>query len=230
MPVSSEAVTVPGSTSQLRSIAWPCTTLASRPRARCAAPIATRPAATSTSTRPVTRKKRVQVDAGRRRGRCRSRGRPRRRRRARRRRRRWSALVDALKAASRKTAVSKPSRSTAKKAMPTSAHVEPRRARPRRDSCSSPFRPRAWRRIQTIMKVTTPTAIAPTTVSRPSCWRCGQLARRRSAGRRRRRRRLQARWPRPIHIGSARRGGPPGAGRRRRCRRSAPPRGLRAGR
>ncbi len=55
------------------------------------------------------------------------------------------------KAASRKTEVSKPSRSTARKAIPTSAIVEPL-ARALAALPSSTFLiPRALRRIQTIM-------------------------------------------------------------------------------
>ena len=55
------------------------------------------------------------------------------------------------KTATRNTEVSNPSRSTARKAMPTSAMVEPAAraaaASPSRDA----FSPRLWRFIQTIM-------------------------------------------------------------------------------
>ena len=73
------------------------------------------------------------------------------------------------KTASRKTAVSRPSRKTAKNAMPTSALTEPSFSALAVLSRSSPDSPAACRRIQTSMKVTMPTATAPTIVSRPSC-------------------------------------------------------------
>src|SRR5680860_747626 len=55
------------------------------------------------------------------------------------------------KAASRKTEVSKPSRSTARKAIATSATVEPAARAPAAWPSSSALMPLAWRRIQMIM-------------------------------------------------------------------------------
>ena len=75
--------------------------------------------------------------------------------------------------ASRKTTVSSPSRKTAKNAIATSAVAEPAASAAPALRRSWPERSRAWRRIQTIMNVTIPTAAIPTTVSSPSCWRCG---------------------------------------------------------
>ncbi len=77
------------------------------------------------------------------------------------------------KTASRKTTVSIPSRSTAKKAMPTSAIAEPFVSASAAEECSSVFMCRACRRIQKIMNVTIPTANREITVSSISCWRCG---------------------------------------------------------
>ena len=71
-----------------------------------------------------------------------------------------------------KTEVSTPSRSTAKKAIATSAH-EPLAAAVAALARRSPARVLACFRIHTIMKVTMPTATVATTVSSCSCWRCG---------------------------------------------------------
>ena len=74
-------------------------------------------------------------------------------------RRRVVGSVAPWNAARRKTAVSMPSRRTAKKAMPTSAIAEPLRQRVRGAGVAARTSGRrAWRRIQTIMKVTIPTA------------------------------------------------------------------------
>ncbi len=59
---------------------------------------------------------------------------------------------------------------TAKNAIATSADTEPAASAAPARAFSSPESPRALRRIQTIMNVTMPTATAPMTVSRPSCW------------------------------------------------------------
>ena len=80
------------------------------------------------------------------------------------------------KAATRKTAVSSPSRKTAKNAIATSALTEPSASAARVLSRSSPARPRAWRRIHTTMNVTMPTATAPTIVSSISCSRWGSCS------------------------------------------------------
>ena len=83
-----------------------------------------------------------------------------------------SASPEAWNAASMKTAVSRPSRTTAKNAIATRAQAAAggaSAALARR----SPASVAAWRRIHTIMKVTMPTATAATTVSSCSCWRWG---------------------------------------------------------
>ncbi len=59
--------------------------------------------------------------------------------------------VESWKAASRKTEVSKPSRRTARKAIATSAVVEPAASAVAALPSSTDLMPRAWRRIQTIM-------------------------------------------------------------------------------
>ncbi len=84
-----------------------------------------------------------------------------------------SSFVDAWNAASRKTAVSSPSRSTAKNAIATSAQADPVAIAVAACASSSARSPRACRRIQTIMKVTIATAQRPTTVSSISCCRWG---------------------------------------------------------
>ena len=112
---------------------------------------------------------------------------------------------DAWKAASRKTAVSSPSRRTAKKAIATSAQAEPSAsARGRRSPAASPARPRACRRIQTIMNVTMPTAIGATTVSSPSCCCCGSAWSSDLQADRRRRCRARPRAATPSHIAAQR--------------------------
>ena len=80
------------------------------------------------------------------------------------------------KIASRKTTVSSPSRMTARKAIATSAVAEPLASAAPALARSEPERSRAWRRIHTTMNVTIPTAANPTTVSSPSCWRCGSAS------------------------------------------------------
>ena len=62
---------------------------------------------------------------------------------------------------------------TAKNAIATSAPVDPRASAARALSRSCPDSPRACRRIHTTMKLTIPIAAMPTTVSSPSCRRCG---------------------------------------------------------
>ena len=62
-----------------------------------------------------------------------------------------TGLVADWKAASRKTAVSKPSRSTARNAIPTRAHVEPRASALSAAASSSRRMERACPRIQMIM-------------------------------------------------------------------------------
>ena len=81
--------------------------------------------------------------------------------------------VASLNAASRKTDVSKPSRRTAKHAIPTSAHIDPVSSAPAACDWSWPRRSREWFVIQTIMYVTIATATSATIVSSPSCARCG---------------------------------------------------------
>ena len=81
--------------------------------------------------------------------------------------------VASLNAASRKTEVSKPSRRTAKHAIPTSAHIDPVSSAPAARASSWPRRSRAWLVIQTIMYVTIATATSATIDSSPSCARCG---------------------------------------------------------
>ena len=78
-------------------------------------------------------------------------------------------------AASRNTAVSNPSRSTAKKAMPTSAVVVPLASADAALSSIEDFSSRAWRFIHTTIHVTAATAISAITVSRPSCCLCGSV-------------------------------------------------------
>ena len=80
-----------------------------------------------------------------------------------------SVLVLLWKTESRKTAVSKPSRKTARKAISTRARAEPGPARSRRRPSRSFLRWRAFLRIQKIIQVTMPTAIRPMTVSSCSC-------------------------------------------------------------
>jgi hypothetical protein len=80
-----------------------------------------------------------------------------------------------LNAASRNTTVSKPSRSTARNAIATSAYPDPAASADSVAVVSWPLRLREWRRIHTTMYVTMATATAPMTVSRPSCWRCGRF-------------------------------------------------------
>ena len=99
---------------------------------------------------------------------------------------------------------------TAKNAIRTSATTEP---------CASAFdarpsrtrrRPRAFRRIHTIMNVTAATATAPMTVSSASCCRWGRLRLTSSSATPRRRRSPRRGRCRPTSSG-AHRGGPPGA-------------------
>ena len=80
-----------------------------------------------------------------------------------------TALPLAWNVASRKTAVSKPSRRTARKAIATRARAEPRASAAAAAPSSSPFMARACLRIQMIIQVTMATASAPTTVSSISC-------------------------------------------------------------
>ena len=78
---------------------------------------------------------------------------------------------DVWAAASRNTAVSKPSLSTARNAMVASASEPPVLIACCASRSSSPFSWAALRFIQTIMVVTNTTAIAPMTVSSISCCR-----------------------------------------------------------
>ena len=109
-------------------------------------------------------------------------------------------VVVSLNAASRNTAVSKPSRRTAKNAIPTSALVVPVCERPGGAATAAGRAGRARGCvIQTIMHVTIATATSATIVSSPSCARCGSWS---STTRARRRRRRTGRWPAPTptHI------------------------------
>ena len=80
-----------------------------------------------------------------------------------------SESPEAWNAASRKTAVSSPSRTTARNAIATSASAEPSASADAALERSSPASPRPCRRIQKTMNVTIATATAATTVSSPSC-------------------------------------------------------------
>ena len=77
-------------------------------------------------------------------------------------------------AASRKTAVSKPSLSTARKAMAASARAPPPLIACAASRSNSPFIRKALRFIQMIIVVTKTTAMAPMTVSSISCCRWGR--------------------------------------------------------
>ena len=82
--------------------------------------------------------------------------------------------VDAWNVASRNTEVSKPSLSTARNAIPASAHAVPRPSASVALASSSFVRCRACVRIQTIMPVTKTTATMPMTASMPSCCAWGR--------------------------------------------------------
>src|SRR3954453_15024761 len=86
-----------------------------------------------------------------------------------------AVLVEAWKVASRKTADSKPSRSTARKAIATSAHDVPSDMAPEVESSRSRLRKRACLLIHRTIAVTKATATRPITVSIPSCCRWGRL-------------------------------------------------------
>src|SRR4051812_44440913 len=86
-----------------------------------------------------------------------------------------AVLVEAWKVASRKTADSKPSRSTARKAIATSAHDVPSDMAPEAESSRSRLRKRACLLIHRTIAVTKATATRPITVSIPSCCRWGRL-------------------------------------------------------
>lgn len=79
-------------------------------------------------------------------------------------------------AASRNTAVSKPSRSTARNAITTRVATDPPAIASAAFDSRSPLMVRAFLRIHRIIQVTMPTASSPTIVSRPSCCFWGRLS------------------------------------------------------
>ena len=84
-------------------------------------------------------------------------------------------LLAAWNVASRKTEVSKPSRSTARNTIATRAIDVPLPSAFAAAPSSSRFMKRACVVIHSTIAVTKTTATRPMTVSMPSCWRCGRL-------------------------------------------------------
>ena len=82
---------------------------------------------------------------------------------------------DCWNAASMNTAVSRPSRSTARNAITIRPIAEPSTSATEARACRSPLRSAECRRIQTIIQVIIPTAASAMTVSSCSCSRCGQV-------------------------------------------------------
>ena len=201
MPVSSDGCTVPGSTSQVRSMAWLLERVEPAGLVRGVRGAGQQAGGDEHEHGAGEAEELLQVDAhaaavdavadhdrerdAEQRRRCPP----------------WPGWSTRWNAASRKTAVSRPSRRTAKKAMPTSASVEPRASARRGARLELPAQRRArCARIQTIMNVTIPTAARPTMVSSPSCWRWGRSSSTHLQAPRRRRRRARSRCRRRPHV------------------------------